>query len=205
MIDELDKLKGAWQVASESSDTYSLEAIRKMVKKRSKNELSKIQRKLIIESITSILLSFCFIFYVHYIDSTKTFISGLYILLVMGVSLIPYFKILRFSYGQNRDLKSHLSLFISQFDRLVSQYIKMYVFLIPIAIFGAYMLGFVIGVDSGMSEYEFRLMDVLIGLLIIVGITLMGYAVLRKYFNWIYGKNLERLRDCLSELEEVED
>lgn len=205
MIDELDKLKEAWIVASEGSGNYSFDAIRKMVKKRSRNELLNIRRKFIVEWAVSVLLSICFVLYVHSIDPSKTLISVIYIALVLGISLIPYLKIMRFSFRQNEDLKTHLKLFINQFDQLVAQYIKMYVFLIPIAIFGAYMLGFVIGVNRGVETYQFQISDVIIGLTIMGLMSLFGYLILKRYFNWIYGKNIRRLKKCLSELEEVDD
>lgn len=207
MTIELEKLKNTWHavVDSDTSKSFSSDELKRIVNRRSNNEISKIRRKIIFECVISILFSVGLIVFVQIIDSSKTIWVSLYISLIVALSLFPYLKVVRFSVNGGSDLKQHLSSYIKAFDNLVYQSVKIYTFLIPIGMLSAYLLGFSIGVHLENKVYEFRTLDLIIGLTVVGSVTFIGYLILKRYFKWIYGKNISRLKDCLADLNRGEE
>lgn len=206
MMNDLDNLKNAWKTISDKggSKSYSADEIRRMVKGRSKNELAKIRRKIISEWTLALLLSFGMVLFVRLINPSDTKFALLFILLILTFSSVPYYNVIRLKYSNHSDLKTYLTEFIARFEKLVQQYIRMSVFLMPLAGLGGFMLGF----HSAATQTEWHGLLKLINLLLIAGFLVMiswgGYWLQRRYFTWVYGKNIQRLRDCLTDLEEVE-
>ena len=77
----------------------------------------------------------------------------------------------------------------------------MVVFLYPVAGLG----GFLLGLHSKLPKEEwnsfFTTESIIWIIVAIVAISLLGCWMQKKYFNWLYGKNIDRLRDCLKNLE----
>jgi len=88
---------------------------------------------------------------------------------------------------------------------LIEQYIQLSTILIPLATLGAFLLG----MHSSATQTEWTIFitwkTMGIVLIIVLGISIGGRWLQRRYFNWIYGKNLKRLQLCLDDLEEVEE
>lgn len=205
MMNDLDNLKDAWKTISQPGalSAYSAEELRRMVRKRSNNELDKIRRKIIMEWSVAFLLSLLLVLFVRVINPAETKFALLFIGLILGVSFIPYLKVIRLKLANHPDLKSYLLLFIDRFDRLIKQYIRMATFLIPIAGLGGFLLGFHSAARQEWQEF-FQLNNVIYLLLFVAFISFCGYWLQKRYFRWIYGKNIQRLRQCLDDLNEVE-
>ena len=205
-MSEFEDIKDAWKTISEveSKKEYSTEDLKKIVKKRSNNELSKIRRKLILEWSVAIALSVLLVLFVRFINPADTKYALLFISVILIISFFPYINIIRLKFSNNTNLKDHLSEFISRFDKLIKQYIRMSAILVPIAGIGGFLLG--LHSTAGQDEWnEFFTLWNLVGMtLFLLFISAVGCWVQRRYFKWIYGKNLQRLRDCLVDLEEVE-
>ncbi len=206
-MDELNNFKQAWRTISEaeSEKEYSADDLKRIVKKRSNNELTKIRRKLIFEWSLAVFISMLLVIVIYIINPADTIYALLFIGLILGISFIPYFKVLRLRFSQYNDLKNHLTGFLDSFESLVSQYIKMSTILLPVAGLGGFLLGFhsTAGTDAFMALFTIK--NILILLFSVAVISFIGHWLQRRYFNWIYGKNLERLRKCLHDLEEVQD
>jgi len=206
-MDELNNLKKAWKEFSNvnAQKQYSSEELNKIVRKRSKNELLKIKRKLFFESGLGIFLSIILVIMVGLINPSDTFYAFLFILTILAVSFIPYIKVFRLGLTQKSNLKSHLSQFISSFENLIAQYIRLSTVLIPVAGLG----GFLLGLHATLTTEEwfafFTLINISIIVIVLIAISLLGQVLLRRYFKWIYGKNIQRLSGCLAELEITEE
>ncbi|MGE4288845.1 MAG: hypothetical protein AB7E36_09160 [Salinivirgaceae bacterium] len=205
MMNDLDNLKDAWKTISKpgAMSAYSADELRRMVRKRSNNELSKIRRKIIMEWSVAFLLSLFLVLFVRVINPADTKFALLFIGVILGVSFIPYLKVIRLKLANHPDLKSYLTLFIERFERLIKQYIRMAAFLIPVAGLGGFLLGFH---SAARQEWQ----EIIQGynglwLILFVGlISCCGYWIQKRYFRWIYGKNMQRLRQCLDDLNEME-
>lgn len=206
-MDELNSLKQAWDAFSDVSaqKQYSSEELNKIVRKRSNNELLKVKRKLFFESGLALFLSIMLVVVVQIIKPADTFYALIFIFTILAVSFIPYIKVFKSGLVQRSNLKSHLSQFLSSFENLVEQYIRLSTILMPIAGLG----GFLLGLHATLSAEEwlafFTIASIVIILIALVAISFIGQFFLRRYFNWIYGKNIERLKGCLTELESTED
>ena len=207
MMDELDNLKTAWKTFSElsSKKEYSTQELKRMVRQRSNHELAKIRRKLLMEWSVAIFLSLLLVLFIQIINPADTRFALIFILLILGVSLIPYIQVFRMKFSQQAQLKDYLSEFLLRFNKLIRQYIQMSTVLVPLAGLGGFLLGWHSAVGHGEWSTIITWKAMLVILLICVGISMGGRWVQRSYFNWLYGKNLKRLQQCLDDLEEVEE
>ncbi|MBI9069421.1 MAG: hypothetical protein JEZ09_19135 [Salinivirgaceae bacterium] len=203
---ELDNLKNAWKTISESvpEKEYSAEELKKMVKKRSNNELSKIRRKLIIEWTLALALSVYLVLFIHFINPADTKYALIFVLVILGISFFPYMNIIHLKLSNHPDLRTYLAEFISRFDKLVKQYVRMATVLIPVAGLGGFLLGYHSGAGEAEWSSFFQWLNVLLVAVFVLLISLGGFWMIRRYFKWIYGKNIQRLRACLADLEEAE-
>jgi len=206
-MDELDNLKEAWKTFSElsSEQGYNSKELQRIVRKRSNHELIKIRRKLLMEWSVAIILSLLLVLFIRMINPADTHLAVIFILVILGVSLVPYIRVFRLKFSSHTNLKNYLNAFIQRFEKLIEQYIQLSTILIPLATLGAFLLG----MHSSATQTEWTIFitwkTMGIVLIIVLGISIGGRWLQRRYFNWIYGKNLKRLQLCLDDLEEVEE
>ena len=207
MMNELDNYKNAWKTIAETElkKEYSVDDLKKIVKKRSNSELSKIRRKLIFEWALSLVLSVFLVAYMNFVNPSETRFAIAFVIVVFVVSFAPYMRILKFQLSQNSDLRTYLKGFLDAFNTMINQYVKLSVFLIPIASIGAFILGAQIGFDMESWAELFAAVNFIWLILSLFFIGVASYWIPRKYFKLIYGKNIKRLENCLSDLEEAEN
>lgn len=207
MMDEFDALKTAWKTISdaESKKEYSAADLKKIVKKRSNNELYKIRRKLILEWGIAIALSAFLVLFIYLINPADTRYALLFIGLILAISFIPYVNVIKLKSSTHPNLKNYLHEFILRFDKLVKQYIRMATILIPVAGLGGFLLGFHSAASQVEWEGFFKMFNLLWVAVFVVIVSFGGHWIQGRYFKWIYGKNIQRLRDCLRDLEDVEE
>lgn len=207
MTNELDNLKNAWKTISEADPVkdYSVDELKKIVKKKSNNELLKIRRKFILEWTLALALSAFIVIYVQFLNKENTIYALTFVAFILLVSILPYLNVLKVKSTSQSSLKVHLTEFIAGFEKLVSQYMKIATVLLPIAITGGVLLGThsSIGHEEWISLFTIKRTVLLI--IIIASLSFGSYLIQKRYFNWIYGKNLKRLKACLKDLEAVED
>jgi hypothetical protein len=206
MMDELDSFKNAWKSMAEirTKEEFSAEEIKKLVTGRSNNELSKIRRKIIVEWAMAIMLSLFLVLFVYFVNPKDAPYALLLVLIILSISFVPYIKVIRLKYSSHADLKTYLSLFLYRFEKLIKQYIQMAAILVPIAGVGGFLLGLhSVANIEGQAEI-LGVMDLLIAILVVMVVSISGFWLQKRYFTWIYGKNIQRLRNCLKDLEEAE-
>ena len=121
-------------------------------------------------------------------------------LLYQKISRIKKF----FSYNQN--IKSSLQLLISQLERYLSIYFWGSLLLTPISgflsgfaiLYEMKALGFLLYFDVFSSSTLSMILSFALLL------TLISYPIMKWYIRKLYGQYLEKLKDCLKELQEVE-
>ncbi len=203
MIDELDKFKDVWQALSQSNlnKNYSREELNKIVRRQSRNEIAKIRRKFMLEGSLSLFLAGIFVAFVGYFDTSILIYAIGLIVILLVVGLLPNIKMLRRKTVPQQNLKQYLEDYIQSFEKLISRYVQMIVYLIPLAACGAYIIGFYLGLTHSSEFRKPGFYDYTFGIAIVAGLTALGYALLKRYYHWIYGKNMARLKQCLTDLE----
>lgn len=205
-MEDFNNLKDAWKNMAnlEAAKDYSVDELRKIVRKKSNSELAKMRRKILVEWSVAIFLSVVLVVLIHFVNPVDTKWALLFIGLLLGLSFIPYLKVIRLKFSNHSDLKSYLRAFIIQFEKLISQYVRMATFLIPLAGLGGFLLGFHGAASSEEWQELFTFTNLLFMLVFVLVISLGGFWLQKRYFKWIYGKNMQRLKGCLSDLEDAE-
>jgi len=206
-MSEFEQIKNVWKMMSDSTTgkRYSNDELARMVKRQSKNELDLIRRKIIIEWTLALIIAISIVIVVDLNNPGDKKYAIAMVVFLLIVSFVPYFKVVRMRSYQYGNLKEYLTQYLNNFNRLIHQYVVMSIFLIPIAVGGGFLLGF----HSTTSFYDWSQLlkpsVLIISIVLFVGISVLGNWMQRKYFRWIYGKNLDRLSACLNELNQVEE
>lgn len=207
MTEDFDSLKNAWNAiaGTDSEKGYSTDELRKIVRRKSNNELEKIRRKIIVEWSLALVLSVLLVFVINFINASDTKWALLFVGLILAVSFIPYIKVLRLKITNHPNLKTYLNAFILTMNELINRYIRMAAFIIPLAGLGGFLLGF--HSTSTPDEWLalFTPLYLLVLFLFVFVISLGGFWFQKRYFKWMYGKNMERLQSCLTDLNEVDE
>lgn len=196
---EIKKLKEAWKSLDKIAEKKQCEVdrLRKIVQKKTHNELQKIKRKLLIDIILSTMLFVSFLFFVKKIVPTHLFwYLFLFVVSVIIIGAIPYLRIRKLNLNFTVNLKQHLTLFLENFEKL---YKGIYFLLIPFVVVGSYVLSYF---AWGSNDNVLSVSKLLVGVIVVVGLSLLSFYIEKYYFNWLYKSNLNRLRKLLKDLEE---
>lgn len=209
---ELDDLRHIWKDKIESNiDKQRVEQgkIRELLKRRSTGIIEILQRNLLME-IT--LFALCLIliasvaFYLH--SREVSLLCSLVIALIFVPYLIYYIKKYRelkkfFSY--NDSIKSSLEALILQLEKYLNIYFWGSLLLTPVSVF---LAGFVIlyemkamGFLLYFDMFNSATLSILMSFALLL--TLFSYPVMKWYIRKLYGQHLDRLKQCLKELEEA--
>ncbi|WP_338759536.1 hypothetical protein WAF17_11875 [Bernardetia sp. ABR2-2B] len=195
---DIDNLKSTWQTLQTSPEpVLEKEQIRKLLKGKANDSISKIKRSILIESSLVVVLS------VFFMLNKEWFYSPFlipYLSFVMIVSLIWYaFKYLKI---RKVDLQKNLKQTLYQLISTLDLYLKVY-------LYGSLVLGIFAAVLpllwKNVSSEDFTITR----LLLIGGVALVAlpayYFVIKWYIKNLYGNYVEELKEELKELEELED
>ncbi len=200
-MDNIDNIKSAWQILNKANEQkkYSKAELQNIVKQKSNNEVLKIKRKMIIELYVSIGL-FALLFIAILINKSHdiVFVATFLVALII-ISFIPYFILRKINVKIDTNIKEYLNNFMFSFKRL---YINTYSILIPFAILGSLTIGFNINLTQLITNITIREILLILGIIIIS--YLLGLITLQLYFKWLYGKHLQRIKDCITELQSEE-
>jgi hypothetical protein len=209
---ELDDLKNIWSSNIESDigkQSVEQEKIRTLLKNKSTNIIDKVRTNLLREIImfcVCLLLVACV---PVYLQTKEVFILCAIIVVVIFIPyLIYYLKKYRelkrfFSYNEN--MKHSLQLLIQQLEKYLSIYFWGSLLLTPVS---GFLLCFVIlyemkalGFLLYFDVYSSATLSMILSFALLL--TLISYPVMKWYIRKLYGQHLEKLKDCLRELEEV--
>lgn len=210
---ELDDLRHIWKDKIDSNidkQHMEQEKIRELLNRKSTNIIDKLRKNLLLEICMfcfCLLLVACVPFYFKSREVT------LLCLIVISVIFIPYLiyylKKYRefqqfFSYNQN--IKSSLKALIAQLEKYLKIYFWGSLLLTPVSgflsgfaiLYEMKALGFLLYFDIFSSATLSMILSFALLL------TLITYPVMKWYVRKLYGQHLEKLKDCLRELEEFE-
>jgi hypothetical protein len=117
--DRLEQIKNSWQELSidRLKKDVSAGEVRKMIRKKSKGELTKIKRKLLIETILSAVLLPVMLVYIHRMDSVFAYITDVFLIIYFGALAFPTMRILRIGRLKNQETIIFLRKFVYHFQK----------------------------------------------------------------------------------------
>ncbi len=212
MID-LDDLKNIWRDNIDSSiDKQRMEQdkIRTLLNKRSTNIIDKVRKNLLLEIVMFCVCLVLILIVPFYFRSKEvTFLCSMVIVVVFIPYLIYYIKKYRelkkfFSYHEN--IKTNLQALVIQLERYLSIYFWGSLLLTPIS---GFLSGFAIlyemkalGFLLYFDVFSSATLSMILSFALLL--TLLSYPVMKWYIHRLYGRHLEKLKDCLKELQEME-
>ncbi len=216
--DRLEQIKNSWQELSidRLKKDVSAGEVRKMIRKKSKGELTKIKRKLLIETILSAVLLPVILVYIHRMDSFFAYITDAFLIIYSGALAFPTMRILRIGRLKNQETIIFLRKFVYHFRKAIRTGAIILVVLFPIYFIAAFIIGFSKGYEyAGNSHFNFNTITSLDGSAILIGaaivvlvLMVIGFLFLIKlYYMLMYGKHIRNLKNFLADLErhEAED
>ena len=210
---ELENLKDIWkQQIQPTIDKQNIEKseIERLLKGRSTSILEKLKRNLLFEIA---LFGFCLLLVSavpFYFNSTPVTILCLIAVAVIFIPYLIYYikkynELKRFSVFHN-DIKTSLQSLILQLEKFLKIYFYGSLFISPFAVFISALaclyemkaLGYLLYFD----EFSKPTLAMILSFALLF--TLLSYPILKWYLRKLYGQHLEKLKDCLIELEEAE-
>lgn len=198
-MDELKNLKTTWDSFSKVSEKkqYTTYQLKQLLKHKSNNEFQKIKRKMLVEFVFSIILCCFLLVYILIVDPIKIWYSLAFFIAIITISSVPYFIVKKTNVNIDNSLKEYLAEFLKKFKRI---YVNTFTVLIPITIVGSFFIGYNISDKDYLSNISFSKITIIVA--VIIALSFVGFLLQKKYFNWVYGKNLDRLKECLADLQE---
>ncbi len=195
---DIDNLKSTWQaLQTQSEPVLENEQIRKLLRGKANDSISKIKRSILIEAAFVVVLSVFLMFNQQWFYSP--FVIP-YLGFVMVLSLIwytfKYLKIRKINLQEN--LKQTLSKLISTLDL----YLKVY-------LYGSLALGVFAAILpllwKNVSFEDFTLTRVLLIVISALVAVPAYYFVIKWYIKNLYGNYVEELKEELKELEDLKN
>ncbi len=202
---ELDELKNIWQLASQesiSSQIVQKEELSLMIKRKSKDALSKLKRNMVIESILSLL---CFPFFIYIILLPDIAVFHKYvcgILFVVTAIILGFFWV-EYRIIQNFDANVDLITSLKSTVQQLSKFIRIYLIFNCILLLPMMFYGSIVGLETSGLEISSNFL--LINGLVTILISPLGYWWVKFSLKKVYQQHLEKLKNCLAELEESID
>jgi len=212
----LEDIKSSWQGLSKDNLKKDVSAgdVRKLIRKKSKGELTKIKRKLLIETILSAVLLPFMLVYIHRMDSVFAYMTDAFLIFYFGALAFPTMRILRIGRLKNQETIVFLRKFVFHFRKAVRTGAIILIILFPICFIASVIMGFVKGFESGGNgtPFDFSTISNLDGSTLIIGaavvvlvLMVIGFLFLIKlYYMLMYGKHVRNLKSFLAELEKHE-
>ena len=210
---ELEDLKNIWSSKIENDigqQSIEKEKIRDLLNKRSTNIIDKLRKNLLLEIImfcVCLLLIACVTIYLHTKEINILFV------IVIAFIFIPYliyyikkYRELKKFFSFNQDIKSSLQSLIIQLEKYLKIYFLGSILLTPIYVF---LSGFAIlyemkalGFLLYFDVFSSATLSMILSFALLL--TLLSYPIMKWYIRKLYGQHLEKLKDCLKELNEAE-
>jgi len=212
----LEDIKTSWQELSKDKLKKDVSAgdVRKMIRKKSKGELTKIKRKLLIESVLSVILLPFMLIYIHRMDSVFAYMTDAFLIIYFAALIFPTMRIMRIGKLKNQETIVFLRKFVFHFRKAVRTGAIILIVLFPIYFLASFVMGFIKGYESAGSgaTFDFSTLSNLDGSTIIIGIAIIALLILitgflfliKLYYMLMYGKHVRNLKSFLADLERHE-
>ncbi|WP_338793831.1 hypothetical protein [Bernardetia sp. MNP-M8] len=195
---DIDNLKSTWQaLQTQPEPVLENEQIRKLLRGKANDSISKIKRSILIEAAFVVVLSVFLMFNQQWFYSP--FVIP-YLGFVMVLSLIWYtFKYLKI---RKINLQENLKQTLNQLISTLDLYLKVY-------LYGSLVLGVFAAMLpllwKNVSFEDFTLTRVLLIVIIALVAVPAYYFVIKWYIKNLYGNYVEELKEELKELEDLKN
>lgn len=208
---ELEDLKNIWSKTIEKDvgqQVVEQEKIRALLNKKSTNIIDRVRKNLFGEIV---LFFICLLL----VASVPVFLRTKEVIVlciaVICIIFIPYliyyikkYNELKRFFSYNQDIKTSLGLLIIQLDKYLNIYFWGSLLLTPISgflsgfaiLYEMKALGFLIYFDVFSSAT----LSMIVSFALLL--TLISYPIMKWYIRKLYGQHVEKLKDCLRELNE---
>lgn len=214
----LEDIKSSWQELSNDKlkKDVSVGDLQHLIRKKSKGELSKIKRKLLIETIISALLLPVYLVYIHRVNHDLAYLTDAFLTVTIVALSVPSIRLLKIGKLRNQETIVFLRKFVYHFNKTIKSSVTVLVVLFPVFFISSAVMGFIKGYHASENTtaahkiLQFGNIDnstVVIGLGIL-GLILLCSGVLfliKIYYMLMYGKHVKNLKHFLAELEENEN
>lgn len=207
---ELHELKSIWKEISEEhlpQKQVASSEIRKMLKGKTQNAVSKINRSIQLEGglMIAMILAFSLNSLFGSLNLFEKSLSAVIMLMCLGFSALYWVKYRRINQVEihTHNLKTSLQQLIGILDSFFTFYKSISYYLIPFSYLIGFLYGFSLASDGDMLETLMRWEVLLLSLLMSVLVIALYWPVCKWFSKKLYGNYLDELRDCLQELEEV--
>ncbi len=206
-FNEIDYIRSEWSKLSNSNlkNYRSKEEIESIAKQKSKNEIHKIKRKFIIESLVSIVLIMVAFVYIH---KSQLYKEAIVFYSLVGVAIVFTLVLISPLLKVGKIDSQPIIWFL---DHSIQLFKKVYRNLTLFGVIAA-PIGFLAGVIGGIMHdaKDQALGEVLsTSKLIFISIcfilfSIAGYYMVQYYYKLIYKKHIDNLENMLSELKQLE-
>ncbi|AUD00384.1 hypothetical protein [Spirosoma pollinicola] len=208
---ELDEFKVFYQAQFEQVADKSGSDLETMLRKRSRSAIERILRNMLWEVIFALVIVLVLSFLMAVWSSTIFRWAGLGLVVISVVQVVAFtWQYRRLTARLNQatgSVRNYIQEVAAIVDRFVSAYYRYCMSAIPLgAIIGA-ILGIYMGTTNDRSDPAFSVLPehpglpfLVISLVLALGTVLATYFMLRWYIHRLYGRYLDELKNCLSEL-----
>lgn len=195
---DIDNLKSTWQaLQTQPEPILENNQIRKLLRGRATDTISKIKRSILIEGGLTILVSV-------FLIVNKSWFYSPFIIPYLGVVMILSLVWYAFQYSRIRkiDLQKNLKQALQQLISILDLYLKVY-------LYGSFVLG-LFAATLPLFWKNVTLVELtLTKNIIIVGVTIIAipayYMLIKWYIKNLYGNYVNELKEELKELEDLEE
>lgn len=208
---ELEDLKNIWSKTIEKDvgqQVVEQEKIRALLNKKSTNIIDRVRKNLFGEIVLFFVCLLLVASVPVFLRTKEVFIlCSLLIVVIFIPYLIYYIKKyneLRKFFSYHQDIKSSLQLVISQLEKYLNIYFWGSLLLTPVS---GFLLGFAIlyemkalGFLIYFDVFSSATLSMILSFALLL--TLVSYPIMKWYIRKLYGQHVEKLKDCLKELNE---
>ena len=194
---DIDNLKSSWKALQiEQEPILQDEQIRKLLRGKATDSISKIKRNILIEGSLTVFLSLFFMV-------NKDWFYSPYILPYLGVVMLLCLAWYTFKYSQIRkiDLQKNLKQALQQLIKTLDLYLKLY-------LYGSFFLGVSAAIlplfwKNVLQEASLNNILIIGGIALVV--TPAYYLFIKWYIKKLYGDYVDELKEELKELEDLDE
>lgn len=194
---DIDNLKSSWKALQiEQEPILQDEQIRKLLRGKATDSISKIKRNILIEGSLTVFLSLFFMV-------NESWFYSPYILPYLGVVMLLCLAWYTFKYSQIRkiDLQKNLKQALQQLIKTLDLYLKLY-------LYGSFFLGVSAAIlplfwKNVLQEASLNNILIIGGIALVV--TPAYYLFIKWYIKKLYGDYVDELKEELKELEDLDE
>ncbi len=205
---ELENLKSIWNdinAAPNKNAHIDKKDISALLKGKTQNAFSKIKRSLFFEIGSLLVATIVFIGLILYEDDSlknSLVIAILGLFFLSAVYYIAKYYQLQHINLQGNNLKDGLETLVSTLEKYLRLYFIGTILLTPISTLSGFFYGYTLQEESERPLSELPIEIWVAACITAILLTLLMFPFMRWYLHKLYGSYLQKLKHCLSELEE---